>query len=331
MSSVSEDFTIDLRRLRVLDTLDRHGTVTATAAALHLTPSAVSQQIAGLARELGVPLLERRGRRVVLTGQARVVLRHAASVREQLDRARADLLAFDDGAVGEVRIGSLTTGITALVAPALRRLRESAPGLLLRVDEHESREALDLVEAGALDLAVIAEFSGSPASTDPRYHREDLIVDVLDVVLPAGHPAADPDGVELSALADEDWVGGFPGDACSQITFAACAAAGFSPQIRHSGHGWDGDAALVAAGAGVALIPRSAQPLRPPDLITCPVIGTPAARVLFALTRAGHERDPGLSTVLTELTAVAAAWSEGSAAPDAARQVTPPARARRAG
>lgn len=314
MTTVSEDFTIDLRRLRVLQELDRHGTVTATGAALHLTPSAVSQQIAGLSRDLGVPLLERLGRRVVLTGQARVLLHHATSVREQLDRARADLRAFDEGAVGEIRVGSLATGITALVAPTLRRLRDSAPGLALRVQEHEPPDAVEQVESGALDVAVLAEYAGAPATTDPRFHRVLLLTDPLDLVLPAGHPAADPHGVSLSAVAHEDWVGGFPGDACSQITFAACAAAGFSPQIRHWGRGWEGDAALVAAGAGVALIPRSAQPLGPADVVTCPVIGSPAARVLFALTRAGREDDPGIAAVLRELRSVAGAVDRGGSA-----------------
>ena len=77
MKSVSWDFTVDWRKLRLLHELDRRGTIAATAEAMYLTPSAVSQQLAGLAREVGVPLLERRGRTVVLTGQARVLLAHA--------------------------------------------------------------------------------------------------------------------------------------------------------------------------------------------------------------------------------------------------------------
>jgi len=95
MEPLSRDFTIDLRRLRVLRELDQRGTVAATAAALHLTPSAVSQQLAALAREMGVPLLERRGRGVRLTGQARLLLEHAGAVQAQLERARADLAAWD--------------------------------------------------------------------------------------------------------------------------------------------------------------------------------------------------------------------------------------------
>ena len=105
MVSVSKDFTIDLRRLRVLRELEQRGTVSATAAALHLTPSAVSQQLAGLSRDVGAPLLEKHGRGVRLTGQARVLLSHAVVVHEQLERARADLAAWDEGTIGEVRVG----------------------------------------------------------------------------------------------------------------------------------------------------------------------------------------------------------------------------------
>src|SRR5215203_1303143 len=137
MATISRDFTIDLRRLRVLRELDQRGTVAATAEALHLTPSAVSQQLAGLAREIGAPLLEKHGRRVRLTGQARVLLSHAVVVQEQLEKARADLASWDEGALGEVRVGSLSTGIAALVAPTFARLRSARPGITVAVTEAE--------------------------------------------------------------------------------------------------------------------------------------------------------------------------------------------------
>src|ERR1700756_4952706 len=113
MKSVSWDFTVDWRKLKLLYELDRRGTIAATAEAMYLTPSAVSQQLAGLARDIGVPLLERRGRTVVLTGQARVLLSHAEDMRELAERTRAALDAWSGGTAGYVRIASLTTGISA--------------------------------------------------------------------------------------------------------------------------------------------------------------------------------------------------------------------------
>ncbi|MDT0486990.1 LysR family transcriptional regulator [Streptomyces doebereineriae] len=118
MEQVSEPFTIDLRRLTVLRELQRRGSLARTAEALHLTPSAVSQQIAALARETGVPLTEKDGRGVRLTGQARVLLAHADAIAAQLERARADLGAYGEGGRGSVTIGCLSSGILGVASKA---------------------------------------------------------------------------------------------------------------------------------------------------------------------------------------------------------------------
>ncbi|MBX3093615.1 MAG: LysR family transcriptional regulator [Cryobacterium sp.] len=314
MTFNSSDFTIDLRKIRLLRELSARGTVTAAAAALHLTPSAVSQQLAGLSRELGVPLLERRGRGVSLTGQARLLLSHADAVQEQLELTRAALASWSGGTVGEVRVGSLATGIAALVAPALARLRDERPQLVVRATELDGDEGLALLDAGELDLIVVSDFLGAPTRQDARYHRVDLIADVMDVVLPADHPLADPNGVRLADLAGEVWVGAEPGDSCAHIITGVCAAAGFVPDTRHHCREWDAVAALVSAGVGVALIPRLAFPLRQQDVVVCPVLGQPASRVLFALARAGTQLDPGTAVVVDTLRAVAAERLDGIAA-----------------
>ncbi len=305
MSLSSRDFTIDLRRLRVLRELEQRRTVSATATALHLTPSAVSQQIAGLARDLGVPLLEKQGRGVRLTGQAKVLLSHAGAVQERLELARADLAAWEEGVVGEVRVGALSTAISALVAPCLARLREDRPRLDLRVTETEPPEALTRLDSGELDVMLAADYRDAPSRNDPRYHRVDLLTDRMDAVLPEGHPLANPRGVRLATLAGEPWVASDLDNPCSQITVAVCASAGFSPDVQHHCLEWDAVAALVAAGAGVALIPRLAQPLRQNGLTICPVVGAPASRRIYAAVRAGAQNDPGTAAVLTCLEEVA--------------------------
>lgn len=305
MSLSSRDFTIDLRRLRVLRELEQRRTVSATAAALHLTPSAVSQQIAGLSRDLGVPLLEKQGRGVRLTGQARVLLTHAGAVAERLELARADLAAWEEGLVGEVRVGALSTAISALVAPCLARLRCDRPRLELLISETDPPEALTRLDTGDLDVVVAADYRNAPSRNDPRYHRLELLTDRMDAVLPEGHPLADPHGVRLEALADEPWVASDVENPCSQITVAVCATAGFSPNVRHHCLEWDAVAALVAAGGGVALVPRLAQPLRQPGLAVCPVLGAPASRRIYAAVRAGAQNDAGTAAVLACLEDVA--------------------------
>jgi DNA-binding transcriptional LysR family regulator len=307
MRSISRDFTFDLRRLRVLQTLEQRGTVAATAEALHLTPSAVSQQLAGLSRDVGVQLLEKHGRGVRLTGQARVLLGHATVVQEQLELARADLAAWQDGVIGEVRVAGMSTAISAVVAPAIAQLREARPSLDLRVTEDEPPGLFARLDAGDVDIAIAADYRDAPSRHDPRYHRVDLITDVMDVVVPQGHLLADPSGVRLSDFAAEPWVGTGEQNPCAQIMLAVCAVAGFSPDLRHHSTEWDAVASLVAAGAGVALIPRLAQPLRQPGLVVCPVTGTTASRLIFAVVRAGAQNDPSTSAVLATLQAVAAA------------------------
>jgi DNA-binding transcriptional LysR family regulator len=305
MTSLSRDFTIDLRRLRVLRELEQRGTVAATATAMHLTPSAVSQQLAGLAREVGVPLLEKHGRRVRLTGQARVLLSHAVVVHEQLERARADLAAWDEGTIGEVRVGALSTGLTSLVAPAFARLAVERPGISLKIEQSEPPAVFSALDLGDIDVIVASDYPDGPPRKDSRYHRVDLLEDPMDAVLPVGHPLAREAGVRLETLASEVWVGSDAGDPCSQILQAVCAAAGFSPDIAHRCGEWPVVAALVAAGCGVALIPRLAQPLTD-DVVVCPVVGTPATRQIFAAVRAGAQSDPVVAAVLDMLAAVAA-------------------------
>src|ERR1700761_8595091 len=224
MKSVSWDFTVDWRKLRLLHELDRRGTIAATAEALHLTPSAVSQQLAGLARDIGVPLLERGGRAVVRTGQARVLLSHADRMRERAERTRADLDAWAHGTVGHVRVGSLSTGITALVGPAMARLQQHRPGLAVQVSERVADEALALLDAGELEIQVTVDYPGGPAQQDARYHRTDLITDVMDAVVPAGHPLAPRPGAEWAARPTR------PGWARPTATPAATSSPGSAPR-----------------------------------------------------------------------------------------------------
>ncbi len=311
MESPSRDFTIDLRRLRILRELEQRGTVAATASSLHLTPSAVSQQLAGLAREVGVQLLEKHGRGVRLTGQARVLLGHATVVQEQLERARADLAAWQDGKIGEVRVAALSTAISGVVAPAITRLRSERPGLTVRAVEEEPPQIFTRLDAGEVDIVIAADYRGAPGRHDPHYHRVDLLTDRMDAVLPEGHPLINRDGVQLADLAAEPWVASNARDACAQITLAVCASAGFSPDIRHESKDWDAVGALVAAGAGVALVPRLAQPLRHKGLAVCPVVGSNASRLIFAAVRAGAQHDPTTAAVLATLQDIAALRVDG--------------------
>ena len=307
MSVYSRDFTIDPRRIRVLREVGLRGTVTAAAAGLHLTPSAVSQQIAVLSRELGVPLLEKTGRGVRLTGQARLVLAHATVVQAQFERARAELAAFADGTIGTVAVAGFSTAISGLIAPALKLLAATRPGITVTAIEMDPPDVFTRLDRGDLDIVVAVDHRGVPPHTDPHYYRVPLLADRFDVGLPADHPFAGHVDITLADLSGEIFVAAAPQSSCAEVTLAACAAAGFTPDIRHYSSDWHAVASLVAVSCGVALVPRLAQPLTEDGFVLRPLAGPMAARNIFAAVRAGAQDDPVLSATLEALTQVASA------------------------
>jgi len=301
--------TIDIRRLRVLRELRERGSVGATASALNLTPSAISQQLAALSREVGAPLLTPHGRGVRLTPQAHLLLEHAAAIDTQLERARTDLAALDAGTVGRVNLGAFASAITGIVAPALRRLRLERPRLVVAVHEVEAPECFTRLDAGDLALAVTVDYPGGPHRTDPRYSRQELLDDPMLVALRPDHARAGQAAVALGDLADQTWIVGAVRGPCQEVACAACTGAGFSPDVRHFVDNWEAALALVASGCGVALVPRLAVPAEGfAGIVLRPLSGAQGpSRHLYSAVRAGSANHPSLAPVLAAL-----AWASAS-------------------
>ncbi len=297
---------IDVRRLRVLRALADHGTVSAAAHALHLTPSAVSQQLAALEREVGQPVAERRGRGLVLTGTADVLLEHANALFAQLERAEADIAAHAGGELGTVVVGAFPTALAGVAAPAAEALAATHPRLRLELLDVESPHCFAALGEEAIDVAISMESASAPPPGDPRFARRALLDDPLDAALPVGHPLASRAAVALDALADDTWVGPSPGTSCLEVTLAGCAAAGFTPRLVHRTNDFTTLMAFVGAGLGVALIPRLAQGRIPDGVAIKALRGTPPARRVFAAARRGSEARPSVAAVLDALGAAAA-------------------------
>ncbi|MFD3940929.1 LysR family transcriptional regulator [Streptomyces sp. NPDC058611] len=293
----------DIKKLRILRTLAERGTVTATAEALHMTPSAVSQQLTNLARQLGVPLLEAQGRRVRLTDAAHLVLRHTEAVFAQLERAEAELSGYLAGDAGEVRIGAFSTAVPALVVPAVAALRRTHPGIEVRVREAEAAESYALLSAGAVDLA-LSLAAHAPTARDGRFTRLTLLEDPLDVALPPDHPLADAADLRLADLSGDPWIYGGSGP-WSEITRNACEAAGFVPEQAHSASGWTAILAMVGAGMGVALVPRMVSGRASGPVVRVLSHERPARHVIAAVRR-GSEAAPAVARVLDALRRAAA-------------------------
>jgi DNA-binding transcriptional LysR family regulator len=295
---------IEVRRLRVLRALADHGTVTAAAEVLHLTPSAVSQQLAALESEVGQELLERRGRRVAITSAGRLLLEHTDTILTEVERAEDAMRLHANGANGEVRIVAFATAITLLVAPALTRLRETTPGLDLVVRDAEGHQGITHLLDGDADLAIAVEHRGSPRPDDRRLARIPLYAEPFVAVLPPTHPAADQETIELAMLANDNWVMTAPGNPIRDVVVLACEQAGFQPRIVHQSDDFRAVAALVAAGGGVSLVPRLAVP-EPTLALIRPLPDPVPTRRVYAAVRASRSDHPLNTATLDVLTEVA--------------------------
>src|SRR5579863_5981322 len=293
---------IDVRRLRVLREVALRSSLTAAAAVLEYTPSAVSQQIAALERETGVALLERRGRGIVLTPSARALLKHADVVLAQLERAEAELATHTGQLGGTLRLGAFATGLLDLVPKALTQLAVVAPDIAVHVTEAEPDEALPALISHVFDIAIGFEYDLVAGPQIDGLYRRDLLIDpMIAVGVPA---AARPGPVGLDELAMERWLLPPEDTYCGQLVRRACEAAGFKPEPAAICQDFRGLAALANAGLGVALVPTLA--LTPDARRSATALVPGLARRLFAAVRDGAEEHPVLATTLTAFAHAAA-------------------------
>jgi DNA-binding transcriptional LysR family regulator len=300
---------LDLRRLRLLRELDERGTIAAVADALQFTPSAVSQQLAILEREAGVPLLERAGRGVRLTDPALMLVEHADALLQRAALAEADLAAAAGAVTGRARIAGFQSAYVRLAVPAMEALARDAPRLRCELVEAEPEQSLPALALGDLDLVFADEWQHGPRRLAATLERHDLLDDPVHVALPARHPVArgHRDAVPLAALADAIWVTGHAGMGWDEMTVRTCREhGGFDPDVRHRTNDANASLALVARGLAVALLPRFALPSRMRGLALRAIAGTPAARSIFAVTRATDAARPSTRALLAAIRAVAA-------------------------
>ncbi|WP_052850604.1 LysR family transcriptional regulator [Streptomyces avicenniae] len=285
---------IDPRRLHVLRAVHQHGTVTAAAAALHLTPSAVSHHLREMARELKVPLVEPQGRGIRLTGAAHLVVQHGDALMARWEEAESALESYRAGEAGLLRMCAFPSAVTSLLAPATAILRARHPGLTVEIAQCEAPQGFDMLMSTDADIAVLAPPDGFPHPGDSRFDQESLVEEPLDLLVPAGHPLAGRADVRLEETADHDWVLPFP-DSCDHHRRVSvfCGMAGFSPRVAHHVQEWSAMAALVGHGLGVTLFPRLVTPPAEPAVVRVPVTGgPPLSRRLLTCVRRGSRQHP---------------------------------------
>jgi molybdate transport repressor ModE-like protein len=246
---------IGTNRLRVLQQVARHGSLAGAARALAYTQPAVAHHVAELEREVGTPLVVRHGRGVRLTEAGAALAVHADAVLSRLAAAQDEVAAIAGLRAGRVRVAAYPTAAATLVPRALAALRRDHPGVAVTLAEHEPPEALAALRAGDVDLAVTFRYPEAPAEPAAGLAATVVADDPVDIVVPAGHPAAGAAEHRLADLAGETWVAGC--DRCRAHLLTAGARAGFAPHVAFTTDDYVTQQALVAAGLAVAAMPRS--------------------------------------------------------------------------
>lgn len=262
---------IDLVGLAALQAVDQHGSVVAAAAAAGYTPSGVSQQIKRLERQAGVELLERVGRNVVLTAAGRHLVDRGAGVLAELETIQSELQRASETITGHVRLGAMSTAMRGIVAPAIGELARAHPDLLVGLFECEPWEAIEQVGTGALDMAVVHSWGDVPLVIPDHLCIVALGTDVADVIAPAGHRIGEASSVSPRDLLDERWVATPNGTICRQWLERMHLGTDRSPNVVHEALEYQSHLALVAAGLGIALIPRLGRGALPEGVVAVAV------------------------------------------------------------
>ncbi|GAA3764710.1 LysR family transcriptional regulator [Plantactinospora mayteni] len=288
---------LDVRRLRLLCDLARLGTIAAVAQAHTYTPSAVSQQLAVLEREAGVPLLERTGRRVTLTTAGQVLVRHAETVLTALEQTTAALAAVATGLTGPLRIGAFPSAVRTLLPATLVALGHQHPGLELRVTELDPVAVPAGLRERRLDVGLLHDYDVVPVEPDPGLDTVPLLDETVFLAVPDSVPVpgsvAVPDSVPEAAeplreARDAAWILASPGTLCHTATLHVCRTAGFTPRARHHADDFATVLALVAAGQGVSVIPQLAAAQPPVGVRLLPLDTRRRTRIAYRRGAASH-------------------------------------------
>jgi DNA-binding transcriptional LysR family regulator len=247
---------LDVRRMVVLREVAARGSFSAAAEALAFTQSAVSQQVAALERETGARLVDRGARGVRLTEAGRALVTHADAILARLNEAEEELAAIAGLRGGRLRIGTFPSVGATLVPAAVATFRRRHPDVELSMAEGEPEDTIPRLKAGDLDLALIFDYHEVPLAADADLERTHLVDDVVDVVLPRGHPLAARRTVKLEELADEHWICGCSRSSCAVMIHRSCSEAGFEAKVGFESDDYQVVQALVAANVGVTMLPR---------------------------------------------------------------------------
>lgn len=293
---------LNLERLRILHAIAAYGSVSAAADVLHVTTSAISQQMGKLERETGQRMLTRNGRGIRLTDAAELLVKHADRILSLVEEAQSDLEAHKGAVVGSLAIGMFPTAARGLGSQAVVALGREHPRLRASLYEMEPDEALPQVGRGDIDMAVVLDWFNAPLAMPAGLEKAALCDDIADVAMPADHPLAGEVTVELAQFANEPWISWPHGGFCRDWLLLTLRAQGVEPHIAHTAAEHHTQLALVEAGLGVAVAPRLGRGPLPEGVRAVPVRDT-LTRHIYAVWRTDAARRPAIRAAVAALQA----------------------------
>ncbi|MFP5022394.1 LysR family transcriptional regulator [Pseudonocardia phyllosphaerae] len=297
---------LSAERLQTLHMVRVHGTLAAAAEQLHLSPSAVSQQLAKLEREAGTALLVPHGRGVRLTAAGEVLAARADRIVAELRAARHDLSGIDGAVAGPVRLGAIPSTVHTFLPGALTSLVAAHPAVAPEITELEPEDGLPMLQAGALDVQIVESWDNLPLPRTPGTVWTPLLDDSASIVVPADHPLADDEHLDAADLADEAWVAWSPRSRANAWLQHTLRERGVEPDVRHTVTGYSTQFGLVAGLRAAALVPAMATAVAPPSTVARP-LHPPLHRVVSAVHRTGR-LGPAAARAIEELQRAAQEW-----------------------
>jgi DNA-binding transcriptional LysR family regulator len=295
---------LELSTMRALHTVSICGSISSAAEALHLTTSAVSQRLSKLEREVGQPLLERYGRGVRLTDAAKLLVERADMILSLVERAEAELESHRGSVVGKLRLAAFPSAARGLLTTTLCELRTDFPEVDLELAELEPDVAIPLIMRGDIDVAIVNDWFNVPLTLPDGMRRADLLDDIADIALPASHPLAARESVDLAELTGETWVSWMPGTVCHDWLVFTLRGHGVEPRIAHTAGEYPTQLALVAAGFGVAVLPRLGRDDLPAG-VRVVSIRPVMRRQVYAVWRVESDRRPAIRAAVRAMVSTA--------------------------
>jgi DNA-binding transcriptional LysR family regulator len=295
---------LDLRRLRIYAAVAEGGSFTAAASALFLSQSAISQQMAILEREAGVPLLERLPRGIRLTPAGELLAERTTRLLAEVDALEDELKRLGAG-IQEVHLGAFPTAGADLVPLTISAYRERRPEVRVVLTPAHANDVVAQLSSSHIAVGLVWDYDFAPQALAPGFDRVELLADPLRIVVPADHEAAAEPEISLRDMVEEPWIIRAHRPPYARAFEQMCRIAGFDPKIAFRTDNYQAIQGLVAAKVGIGVAPRlSLAPMRH-DVVAVPMAAPAFSRRIAALAMPPENRPSTVDDLLDVLRATA--------------------------